>query len=389
MNSEYKVLMVSSAGPEETVFESQVLDMVKAWRKHADVSLLYRSKVDKLIEIDGVEVRRVISTVPQLSRALLHGERLLNPQWRIQQDFNLVHCRGAVGAWQVLHSMSKKQRSAAKVLYDCRGIVVEEMAGAWGGSWKKAFLPMKMREMRKIEEYVVNEVNMLTTVSEGLSDYLEHHYGRRADQIMRPVVDTKKFNFSLSDRLSVRRELDVSDDGKVFIFVGGGAFWQSLNLLKDWWFINQQNNSTLLILSHSPSDYDEWIKEIAGGAGRVIVKSVSHQQVGAYMSAADFGILFRDAGLVNNVASPVKLGEYLCVGLPVLTNLAVYQNIQPDDILVIDLTAMDGQVEYSIGNASNREARAQNNMELFSAEQAVERLYNLARGVNSSTKRKV
>lgn len=383
MSSEYKVLMVSSAGPEETVFESQVLDMVKAWRKHADVSLLYRSKVDKLIEIDGVEVRRVISTVPQLSRALLHGERLLNPQWRIQQDFNLVHCRGAVGAWQVLHSMSRKQRSAAKVLYDCRGIVVEEMAGAWGGSWKQAFLPMKMREMRKIEEYVVNEVDMLTAVSEGLSDYLAHHYGRRADQIMRPVVNTDKFSFSRTARESARRDLGVGMGDRLFIFVGGGAYWQSLHLLKSWWLGVRQQNYTLLVLTHKPSDYDSWTSEMAGGVGHIVVKSVPHQDVCGYMSAADFGVLFRDACLVNNVASPVKLGEYLCTGLQVLTNLSTYQHIQPLDVLVVDLAGSLEQTVYQVRDVANRDVRAQENRSLFSAEHAVERLYNLALGSSS------
>jgi hypothetical protein len=376
MNSEFKVLMVSSSGPEETVFESQVIDMVRAWQNFGSVSLLYRSAVSKQVEVDGVEVRRIVSTVPQLSRVLLHGERLLNPQWRWHEGYDVVHCRGAVGAWQILHSMNKQQRKSVKVLYDCRGIVVEEMDGTWGNSWKKVLLPLKMSEMRKIEEYVVNEVDMLTTVSEGLSEYLKMHYGRRADQIMRPVVNTQKFYFSKSDRETVRCELGIGEADKLFIFVGGGAYWQSLDLLKNWWVNIRQTNFTLLILTHTPRDYDQWVAEVSSSIGRIVVKSVPHQKVCSYMNAADFGVLFRDAGLVNNVASPVKLGEYLCTGLQVLTNLNVYKNIQPSDIQIIDLNSLNMQQNYLIRDASIREARAQHNIGQFSAAHAVSRLYD-------------
>ena len=336
MNNGFKVLMISSRGPEETVFESQVLDIVRAWQKYGLVSLLYRSKLSKQVQLEGVSVIRIVRIVPELSRILLYGERVLNSNWKWKGGYDLIHCRGAVGAWQVLRSMDRKERYTTKILYDCRGIFVEEMEGIWGSSWKKVFLPIKSRELRIIEEYVVNNVDMLTAVSEGLSDYLEHHYGRRADVIIRPVVNPVKFFFSIKSRATIRQELDINDNERLFIFVGGGNYWQSLDLLRTWWSNLRQSNSTLLILTHNSCDYDDWVDRLSNSAGRIVIKSVSHQEVPSYMSAADFGILFRSPYLVNNVASPVKLSEYLCTGLMVLTNLTVYQRIQPDDIHVID-----------------------------------------------------
>jgi hypothetical protein len=378
MSDKYKVLMVSSAGPEETVFESQVLDMVRAWRKYGQVSLLYRSNSRIEVAVDGVEIRQVAGSLPQLSRAMLNVERTFSPQWKLSDGLDLIHCRGAMGAWQVLHGLSKKRRADVKILYDCRGIVVEEMEGTWADSWKRAFLPMKMREMRKVEEYVVNEVDMITAVSDGLSDYLEQHYGRRADQIMRPIVNTDKFAFSNAGRQTVRALLRLTDSDKLFIFVGGGAFWQSLHLLKTWWLAVRQSNTTLLILTHKPSDYGAWISEMTESSGQIIVKSVPHHEVCSYMSAADFGILFRDDGLINNVASPVKLGEYLSTGLQVLTNLTTYHDIQPLDVSVVDPSGIYGSDQFQIRNEFKREERANENRNSFSAVHAVEGLYKLA-----------
>lgn len=381
MNDIFKILMISSRGPEETVFESQVLDIVKAWRKYGKVSLLYRSRLSKQVQVDAVTVSRIGRIVPELSRCLLHGERVLNKKWQWKDSFSLVHCRGAVGAWQVLHSMDKKQRSAVKVLYDCRGIIVEEMEGAWGSSWKKILLPVKMHELRKIEEYVVNEVDMLTTVSDGLSDYLERNYGRRADCIVRPVVNPDKFFFSTSSRVSIRNSLGSSPTDVLFIFVGGSDYWQSLDLLKKWWRCIRRSNFTLLILTHSPSDYDGWVSGESRSIGRIVVRSVPHKEVSSYMSAADFGILFRDEGLVNNVASPVKLSEYLCTGLQVITNLGVYQLIQPDDIQIINLIKLDPMKEFLTRDCAVRKSHALINLEKFSAEIAVNNIYKFVGGV--------
>ena len=39
-----------------------------------------------------------------------------------------------------------------------------------------------------------------------------------------------------------------------------------------------------------------------------------------YLSAADAAIIWREQGITNKVASPVKFSEYVCCGLPIITN---------------------------------------------------------------------
>ena len=48
------------------------------------------------------------------------------------------------------------------------------------------------------------------------------------------------------------------------------------------------------------------------------IVSCPHSEVMRYMSAADAGIIMRNDIVVNNVASPIKIGEYLGCGLPVI-----------------------------------------------------------------------
>jgi glycosyltransferase involved in cell wall biosynthesis len=51
---------------------------------------------------------------------------------------------------------------------------------------------------------------------------------------------------------------------------------------------------------------------------RTRVLSVLHNEVPDYLAAADCGFLLRASSQVNRVASPVKFGEYLASGTPVI-----------------------------------------------------------------------
>jgi hypothetical protein len=48
------------------------------------------------------------------------------------------------------------------------------------------------------------------------------------------------------------------------------------------------------------------------------IVSLPHAEVARYLTAGDIGLLLRESCPVNQVASPVKFGEYLAAGLPVV-----------------------------------------------------------------------
>ncbi len=55
----------------------------------------------------------------------------------------------------------------------------------------------------------------------------------------------------------------------------------------------------------------------------IINKFVSYSEMPFYLNAADVAIIWREKSIVNKVASPVKFGEYVCCGLPVIANESV------------------------------------------------------------------
>jgi glycosyltransferase involved in cell wall biosynthesis len=65
------------------------------------------------------------------------------------------------------------------------------------------------------------------------------------------------------------------------------------------------------------------ISEFPEIKNNVMFFSVLNDEVCQYLNAADYGILFRENTIMNNVASPTKFAEYMLCGLPVLISEGV------------------------------------------------------------------
>ncbi len=57
--------------------------------------------------------------------------------------------------------------------------------------------------------------------------------------------------------------------------------------------------------------------------GAPIIRSVEHDEVNAYLNAADAAFMLRHRNTTNCVASPTKFAEYCMAGLPVVMSDAV------------------------------------------------------------------
>ncbi len=87
--------------------------------------------------------------------------------------------------------------------------------------------------------------------------------------------------------------------------------------------IKYQEDISLLILTHSVKDVNKAIIQYPALKSKLISFSVPNDEVYKYLNAADFGILFRENTVMNNVASPTKFAEYMLCGLPVIISEGV------------------------------------------------------------------
>ena len=113
------------------------------------------------------------------------------------------------------------------------------------------------------------------------------------------------FKYSHEHRNEIRRDLGIRDDDVLAIFVtGGDGYHQNTEFIVK---ILLEKGFTVLNLSK---------KKVNGAINLFVPIDV----VPKYLCASDVGVIYRNHDIVNKVASPVKFSEYVCCGLPVISN---------------------------------------------------------------------
>lgn len=148
-------------------------------------------------------------------------------------------------------------------------------------------------------------------------------------------VDIKHFDIkSKEEKKAVRKELGIKERDVVFVYAGGITKWQkidaSLKIFKEY---NAYNlDSKFLILTRDTDKLKVILDtpEFCHIKDSVIIKSVQHNMVPRYLNAADMAFLLRDNVILNAVASPTKLAEYLACGLPIITSSVAKKWVKPE-----------------------------------------------------------
>jgi len=104
----------------------------------------------------------------------------------------------------------------------------------------------------------------------------------------------------------------------VFVYLGIGAPWQcpaeTVALFRE--IKRRLPAAYLWVVTPDHDRFSRLLADVAPEDHRI--EYCPHHQLAERLPAADFGFLLRKRGLINRVASPVKLPEYLASGLPVV-----------------------------------------------------------------------
>lgn len=121
-------------------------------------------------------------------------------------------------------------------------------------------------------------------------------------------------------RASIRQSLGVTPEEKLLVYSGGYARYQHLEDLTIPFFnllLTLNPEIKILILSQDLEKIQKIVSDVIGSSERFLFRKAEQAEVADYLSACDMGFLLRRESLVNRVAQPVKVGEYLAAGVPV------------------------------------------------------------------------
>ncbi|MGC4097160.1 MAG: glycosyltransferase [Nitrospira sp.] len=235
-----------------------------------------------------------------------------------------VYARSFIGAFW---ARKLARKFGALSIFDVRAVVGQEQQLEHGSGIKAAICSFfELRESRSADR--------LSTVSNNLKQHLSLEAGRHDIAVIPSCVNEHSFHFDAVARKEIRQSLGLNDNDILLCYSGGISAWQRLSdiilLLKG--VCSNNVKCKALFLTTNTSELTRRLKEVQFPVDMGFVRGCSHMEVHRFLSAADIGILMRHDIPVNNVASPVKVGEYLVCGLPVILTRGIgdYSDMLPN-----------------------------------------------------------
>jgi glycosyltransferase involved in cell wall biosynthesis len=260
-------------------------------------------------------------SLPATAYDVMNGIRYAS-QLVKRNQIELVHARSHIAA---TIGLALKKRFGLKLIFDIRGLMAEEYGEA--GHWKEGGLPYKVT--KALERRLLKSADGFVTLTNRIWSVIKDWEGLRDKNVNHAVVpccaDLELFRFRETDRTQRRRELGL---GERFTLVYSGS-------IGPWYLSDKMVNLFVKLLSRKPDAHFLWLTM---GDGAIVDKLMRDQQIApshytvlraeqadvpSYLAAADLGIAFYKPGFSKLATSPVKVTEYLSLGLPIVINRGI------------------------------------------------------------------
>jgi glycosyltransferase involved in cell wall biosynthesis len=226
----------------------------------------------------------------------------------------VVHSRGSIPAAMAL---VLQRLCGLQFLYDADSRLSEEYAD--NDYWSREGVPFRVTA--RVEALARQAADQIVVLSSALREDFISRFGVRAPvEVIPCCVDVERFQYDPIARTLKRQELGLRNE-KLFAYVGKlGPRYLVAELFGLFKMARERFGEVhLLILSRdAPSGFASIANRYGFGPSDYTVMHASHAEVPRWLSAADAGLaLIRSAGCERG-SSPVKIAEYLAMGLPVV-----------------------------------------------------------------------
>lgn len=184
------------------------------------------------------------------------------------------------------------------------------------------------RSLHALEVLSTRHADILSTGTRHMMTRLKNEGSPAQLYLLPSCVDEERIQFSPEGRVQVRARYGFRDEQPVFLYLGKfGSLYYEQEVPDFFAVLRQQIPATgssgaphLFVVTPDAPDYVAALMQQAGlpESSYTITRS-KFEEVPAYISAADFGLVAVPPTPAQRFRSPIKVGEYLCCGLPYLT----------------------------------------------------------------------
>lgn len=242
-------------------------------------------------------------------------------------SFDIVHCRSYVSA---LVGQWMKKKFTVPFLFDMRGFWANERVD--GGLWNLSN-PLYNRVysyFKSKEKQFLQEADGIVSLTYAAKEEIESWHLQNVPITVIPCcVDTKLFDpesLKADQIAALRRKADLPQHKMILGYVGSLGTWYLLDEMLSFfnYWLQQHPDTILFFVSNEPK---EMIKEAARkqriDTDKIRVIAAGRNEMPYYISLMDFGLFFIKNAFSKKASSPVKQGELMAMGVPVICNAGV------------------------------------------------------------------
>lgn len=209
-----------------------------------------------------------------------------------------------------------------KIVFDADGLPLEERVDFSG-------LPRTSKQyqwLKKEETKLLRKADGILTRSQKAIDIHLKTIGNQFQNKFTVVFNGRNPDFfqpDVSQKAAVRKSLGISEDEFVFVYCGslGPQYgWDEMVAVFQQ-YSEKNEKTTFLILSGNPEFATARIPDSL--QNKIVIKSVSFAEVPQYLAAADIAFAIRKPTFSMQGVAPIKLGEYLLMGLPTIASAGI------------------------------------------------------------------
>lgn len=261
------------------------------------------------------------------------------------------------------------------VVYDADGLPIEERVDFTGlkpGGWRH-------RELKRIERGIIQHAARILTRTDKAIAFLASQYGPRPGFFK--VLNGRDENlFAISDadfKEKKRIELGIPLDALLVVYNGslGAPYCVDEMISLQRHIVGLAPTAWWLVLTGNPNYFGSQLP-----IPRMTVLRVAPAEVPSFLSLAEIGFALRKPAPSMQGVSPIKLGEYLLCGIPVIATASIGDTEEilsnkPYSFLLRDLSdeSLRAAAAWAVTNPirNNQEAERRDGVSYFGLENAV------------------
>ena len=339
-----RILYITFDGITDPLGRSQILPYLTGLSKMGHtIHILSQEKEDQFAREGGTVLELLkkyniawdhidYKNKPPIIQPLIQRQNIKKRAFDIitNKQIKLTHCRsymaGSVG-------LEIKRKHGIPFIFDMRGFWADERKE--GGLWpySNPIYRAVYKRVKRLERKLLLNADHIISLTHKGKDIIEgwNHIRdfSKSISVIPCCADLNHFDpsrYSSKDKETLRKSYHLAHEDVVIGYVGSIGTWYMLDEMLDAFAVWQKHipNLKLFFLSKlSQSGIQPKLEERGIPLDSVRIQSTSYDHVPKHIAMFDVGLFFILPVFSKSASSPVKQGEMLAMGLPVLCNRGV------------------------------------------------------------------